>query len=124
MSRFILLVFFCFVVPLPIYSETLPSELVTRNEKSISTPQGKEYEMKAIQAFWGDAGFMRKCSPSSGQIPEPLTILFEVRSDGHIGEYKISPDTKVGRCIAEHTRHRLLPLPPINFVVRIDLTFR
>ncbi len=97
--------------------------LETRYQKSISTPQGQEYEMKAIQAFWGDAGFMRQCAPPNAPIPESLTIYFEVKADGDMGQLVISPETKVANCIAKNVVNRHFPKPPKDYVVKIDLEF-
>jgi len=97
--------------------------LETRYQKSISTPQGKEYEMKAVQAFWGDASFMRECAPPNTPIADPLTIYFEVKPDGGMGELVISPETKVASCIAKNVKNRHFPKPPSEYVVKIDLNF-
>jgi hypothetical protein len=94
-----------------------------RYQKSISTPQGQEYEMKAVQAFWGDAGFMRECAPPNTPIAEPLTIYFEVKPDGGMGQLVISPETKVANCIVKNVKNRRFPKPPNDYVVKIDLNF-
>ncbi len=97
--------------------------LEARYQKSISTPQGKEYEMKAVQAFWGDASFMRECAPPNTPIAEPLTIYFEVKPDGGMGQLVIHPETKVANCIAKNVKNRRFPTPPKDYVVKIDLKF-
>ena len=126
MFRIILLICFCVVVSSHTYAAALPSELVTRNKKDTSTPEGIAYERKAIVALLANSGILPECAPSNTPIAEPLTILFEVRRDGHIDQMYITPDTKVGKCIARKTHQRVLPAPPLpgGFVVRIDLKFK
>ena len=97
--------------------------LEARYQKSISTPHGQEYEMKAVQAFWGDASFMRECAPPNTPIAEPLTIYFEVKPDGGMGQLVLNPETKVATCIARHVKNRRFPKPPFDYVVKIDLNF-
>ena len=114
--------FLLFLVVLPVQSADTKT-LEARYQKSISTPQGKEYEMKAVQAFWGDASFMRECAPPSTPIADPLTIYFEVKRDGGMGELVISPETKVANCITKHVKNRHFPKAPNEYVVKIDLNF-
>jgi hypothetical protein len=98
-------------------------DLEARHQISISTPQGKSYEMKAVQAFWGDAGFMRTCAPSDIPTPNPITIYFEVKPDGSLGQVVIHPRTRAGSCIATNVEDRRFPTPPNDYVGRIDLKF-
>ena len=97
--------------------------LEARYQKSISTPQGKEYEMKAVQAFWGDASFMRECAPPNTPIAESLTIYFEVKPEGAMRQIVISPDTNIANCIVRNVKNRSFPNPPKDYVVKIDLKF-
>lgn len=97
--------------------------LEARYQESITTPHGKEYEMKAVQAFWGDASFMRECAPPNSPIAESLTIYFEVKRDGGMGELIINPKTKVANCIAKNVKIRQFPKPPNEYVGKIDLQF-
>ena len=41
-----------------------------RHQASIASNEGKTYEMKAAQAFFGDAAFMRKCAHPGVTTPE------------------------------------------------------
>jgi hypothetical protein len=123
MQRANWLLVFTVAVALPVYAASL-KELEARNQKDTATSQGREYEMKASQAFWGDAGFMRECVPPSAPIAESLTIYFEVKGDGRMGQLEITPQTKVAKCIAKHVQNRAFPKPPSEFVVKIDLNFK
>lgn len=109
------------IVALPCGADT--STLEAQHQKSISTAQGQEYEMKAVQAFWGDASFIRVCAPPNTPIADPLTIYFEVTIDGEMGKLVINPKTKVANCIARFVKNRRFPKPPSEYVGRIDLNF-
>ena len=95
-----------------------------RHQASIASNEGKTYEMKAAQAFFGDAAFMRECAPPGVTTPETVTIYFEVMPAGKMGELLILPEGKVSKCISGHVRDRAFPSPPETYVGKIELTFK
>jgi len=98
--------------------------LKDRHDRCIESAEGRRYEQRAVERFWGDAAFMSECAPPGSPIPERLTIFFEVRSDGAMGELSIRPQTETAMCIRKHVLGRRFDPPPSNaFVVRIDLKF-
>jgi hypothetical protein len=106
-------------------NSTSVNDLEERNKKSVATPKGQAYEMKAVKTFWGDLRFIQKCiSLSATSIAQPLTIYFEVKADGRMGKLVINPRNKVAMCIARNVTKRRFPEPPSEFVVKIDLVFR
>jgi hypothetical protein len=117
----IFLALFLLIVPTGV---TMAASLEERNKIDTKTSEGKNYEMEATKAFWSNAAFMRECAPPDSPIAEPLTILFVVKTDGSTGDISIIPDTAVARCIKELTAQRKFPIPPKEFVARIDLEFK
>ena len=99
------------------------AELEQRNELATSSTGGKAFEIEAVRAFWGDASFMRECAPPEAPTAESLTIYFEVRTDGSLGNLVVTPDTPVGRCIVAAVQDRRFPQPDEDFVAKIDLSF-
>ncbi len=110
-------------VAFPAHSATM-EELEERNTKDTASPSGKEYEKKAVQAFWSDVSFMRKCAPPAAPIAKSLLIYFEVKNNGTLGQLEITPKTKVASCIAKYVQQRVFPQPPSEFVVKIKLDFK
>ena len=105
------------------FSATPVEELEARYQRAISTAEGLSYEMKAVQAFWGNAQFMRECAPPNAPVADPLTIYVVIEPSGVISDYVIVPDSKVATCITKHTRDRALPPPPSNYTLKIELKF-
>lgn len=97
--------------------------LEEKHQQSIASEDGKAFEIKAVQAFWGDAAFMQECVPPDADSPEPLVIYFVVTPDGFLGELVISPQNDVARCISEAVSHRQFPNPPHEWVGKIALSF-
>lgn len=93
------------------------------HEASIATPEGKAFEMKATQAFFGDVGFMRQCVPPDADLPEPLIIYYEVQADGSLGALTISPQTDIAQCISAAISGRTFPYPPHRWIGKIELDF-
>ncbi|RZV37300.1 MAG: hypothetical protein EX272_05760 [Chromatiales bacterium] len=104
-------------------AETDLAILEEEHQQSIATADGKAFEMTAVQAFWGDAAFMRECVPADAELPEPLTIFFEVESNGALGELVIAPQNEVARCISEAVSQRRFPVPPHRWIGKIELSF-
>ncbi|MCI0636773.1 MAG: hypothetical protein L0206_23080, partial [Actinobacteria bacterium] len=98
--------------------------LQTRHHQSVATAAGREYEAKAVRAFWTDASFMRECAPPGSSIPEPLTLWFAIEDDGTLSDLAIAPETPIAKCIRRRVADRVFPEPPAPFVARIDLSFR
>ena len=98
-------------------------ELDERNRVNVESSEGREYEMKAIQAFWGSPHFMSTCVPRNAPLPKSHTIYFEVNPDGKMQRLVINPITQVANCIAKNVYNRQLPKPPSDFVVKIELNF-
>ena len=74
MLRLIILAFFVTTA----YTSPTIDELEERNKVAVSTPEGEEYEMNAVMAFWGNPHFMMECLPSGSSAHYLFTILFEV----------------------------------------------
>ena len=108
----------------PAYGDSTAQELRARSRKDIATPQGRAYEAKAVQVFWGDARFLSACAPSDRPLPAPFTIYLEIRADGTLGTLLMDPETKVGNCIRNHVANRHFEKPPGEFVLKIDLSFK
>jgi hypothetical protein len=109
--------------PFRVYGGSTAKELDARNKKDTSTPQGREYEKKAVGVFWGDAGFMDDCAPATAPIQEPFTIYIDVKRDGTVGTLLMDPDTNVSKCIRKHVASRRFEKPARDFVVKIRLSF-
>jgi hypothetical protein len=106
---------------IPCSAKTPLSVLVERRNHDLKTPEGKAYEMTAVSAFWGDAKFMRTCSPVGSPIPEPHSIFVEIMPNGKMGELVITPNTPFATCIMRNVQNREFPKPPGNFVLNIEL---
>ena len=99
------------------------AKLEEKHQQSIASEDGKAFEMKAVQAFWGNAAFMQKCVPPDADSPEPLVIYFEVTPDGSLGELVISPKNDVAICISDAVAERRFPNPPHEWIGKIELSF-
>ncbi len=108
----------------PVEGVARVENLEQRYRHSVASPAGREYETKAVRAFWGDARFMRECAPPGAPLPEPLTIWFAIEDDGSLSELAVAPETAIGKCIGRKVSDRVFPEPPGPFVARIDLSFR
>ena len=106
-SRLLFLVGLAFLISCG--GRTNVAALEQRNERDTASAEGEAFEMEAIRAFWGDAAFMRECAPPQAATADSVTIYFEVRTDGSLGELLITPDTPVGRCIAAAVEDRQFP---------------
>ena len=105
------------------FSATPVAELEARYQRAISTAEGQAYEMKAVQAFWGNAQFMRECAPPNAPVTAPLNIYVGIEPTGSISDYVIVPNSAVATCIEKHTRHRVFPPPPSDYTLKIELKF-
>jgi hypothetical protein len=106
-----------------VYAGSTAKELDARNKKDTSTPEGQEYENKAVGVVWRDAHFMGQCAPPTAPIQEPFTIYIEVKRDGTVGTLLMDPDTNVSKCIRKHVASRRFDKPAREFVVKIRLSF-
>jgi hypothetical protein len=97
-------------------------EMAERAKESLA--RDRTYEMKSVEAFWGDASFMQQCVPSDGATPASFVIYFEVLPDGTLGSTVFDPLTPEARCIKGHTAHRTFPRPPGAYVTRIEMSFK
>ena len=104
-------------------AETEVEMLEAKHQQSIASEDGKAFEMRTVQAFWGDTAFMRECVPPDADSPEPLVIYFEVELDGSLGELVITPENDVARCISNAVSQRRFPDPPHKWVGKIELSF-
>jgi hypothetical protein len=85
--------------------------------------QDPEYRRAAVQAFWGDAAFMRECAPPGAPLAQAFDIYFEVQSSGARGRILVDPVTEVAQCVQRNTVARMFPKPDSSFVVHIALKF-
>lgn len=108
----------------PVLAATPLDVLEEQARQSLSTEEGLAYETKAVQVFWGDARFMRKCAPPDAPVAAPLDIYVVIEASGSIGEYVIAPGNEVAACIKKHTRHRSFPPPSGTFTLKIQLVFQ
>ena len=58
------------------FAESDLSKLEAKHLRSIASEEGKAFEMKAVQTFWGNSAFMRECVPPEAVLPEPLVVYF------------------------------------------------
>jgi hypothetical protein len=83
-----------------------------------------KYERTAVQAFWGDAAFMRECAPSNGPVASPFEIYLEILPNGRIGRSLFVPETTTAKCVKERTAGRVFPKRSRAFVLQIAMSFK
>ena len=107
----------------PCFGESDLATLQEQHLKSISTPEGRSFQMQAVRTFWGDTSFMRKCVADKFPDDETFTIYFEIKIDGSLGEIHIIPDNELAKCIVKNVGGRTFPVPPSAFVAKVELAF-
>jgi len=98
-------------------------ELESRNKIDISKAGGNDYEIQAVQTFWGEPHFMMQCLPPDSPIHEPFTIYFEVLRNGNMGDIVFTTTTDVTDCMARKVKNKSFPVPSSSFVVKINMEF-
>ena len=101
------------------------ADLEARHLASISSEEGKAFEVLALRAFWGDISFMhRDCAPPDAPLPSPFEIYYELNADGTMKAIHFFPETEVGRCIRRHVINNVFPEPPSkDWVGAIGMAF-
>ena len=82
-----------------------------------------DYEMTAVQAFWGDATFIKQCAPKEGALPDPFVIYVEILADGAMGRSMFEPLSTTAACIRDFTANRSFPKPPEPYMLEIQMSF-
>lgn len=112
-------------LPDPIATAPLPAAEEFAARAKMSSTRHPNYEMGAVQAFWGDATFMQQCVPQGTfPLPAPFKIYVEILADGSMGRTFSVPMSKTAECVHRFTAGRIFPKPPEPYVLAIELSFK
>jgi len=99
-------------------------DLEARNKLDTASQEGKDYEAKVVNIFFGDKKFMSTCFPENGPVPDPVKIYFEITPKGTLGELKINPGDDAAKCIKKNLKVMHFPKPENKFIAKITLKFK
>lgn len=96
--------------------------LTRQNATDTASPEGKKYELSAVQKFFDGARVLQKCVPP--KFLGTITAFFMVSDGGKRERVIVLPEGGIAECITESASATDFPKPPYQFTVKAEIVVK
>ena len=96
----------------------LLASLDRQNTQDTASSDGKAYELRVVNAFFGEGMTLQDCIPQDVSYRGTITAYIKVGVNGQQEQAYVLPEGRIAQCILEKTRTQSYPVPNSPFVAK------